>query len=127
MPDGTPFGVTLYAEPGDDVCLLSIAEGNMSVFGRFTGIRGMRNNSATRLAEISASDAAKLKKLSATQLEMIRLLCEGNYNQEVARQMNLSSRTVETYRLRLMHQLGLKSIVGLVKFAIRTRLTTLDD
>jgi DNA-binding CsgD family transcriptional regulator len=40
--------------------------------------------------------------------------------------MGLSPRTVETYRNRMMHKLGLESFAGLVKYAIRHGLATLD-
>jgi len=64
--------------------------------------------------------------LSAREREIVRLVSAGSSNAEVATRINLSPRTVETYRIRIMRKLGCDDLPALVKFAIREGLTTLD-
>jgi DNA-binding NarL/FixJ family response regulator len=49
----------------------------------------------------------------------VRLLAEGCRTKEIAEQLEISSKTVETYRSRLCHKLGIDTLAGLVKYAIR--------
>jgi DNA-binding NarL/FixJ family response regulator len=57
--------------------------------------------------------------LTPRQREVLRLLAEGRRVKEIAAQLGLSVRTVETHKYEVMHQLELDSTVDLVKFAIR--------
>jgi DNA-binding NarL/FixJ family response regulator len=65
--------------------------------------------------------SAQLDKdaLSARELAVLRLLAEGKRTKEVADLLGVSPKTVETYRSRLMHKLGIDNVPGLVRFAIR--------
>jgi DNA-binding CsgD family transcriptional regulator len=58
--------------------------------------------------------------LSVREKDVLRLLSEGCRTKEIAQRLDISPRTVETYRSRLMLKLGIKSLSGLVKFALRT-------
>ena len=49
------------------------------------------------------------KKLSKRELEMLQALKDGKRNKEAAQQMNVSEKTVGTYKLRLITKLGLMS------------------
>jgi DNA-binding CsgD family transcriptional regulator len=59
------------------------------------------------------------KSLSRREREVIVLLAEGNSNKQIAAVLNLSSRTVETYRARAMRRLELRSFPELVRYAVR--------
>jgi DNA-binding NarL/FixJ family response regulator len=61
--------------------------------------------------------------LSPREMEVLQLVVEGKTSPEIAGILSLSSKTVETYRSRLMHKLDIDSIPALVKFAIRHGLT----
>ena len=67
-----------------------------------------------------------LDHLSEREREVLQLTVEGNSSAEIARALVLSPKTVETYRSRLMRKLGIDDLPGLVKFAIRYGLTTLE-
>jgi two-component system response regulator NreC len=60
----------------------------------------------------------QLPELSDREYEVLRLVAEGYTNREVAEQVCLSVKTVETYRARLMDKLGLKSRADLVRLAL---------
>ena len=58
---------------------------------------------------------------------MLQLVVEGRSTVEIAEAANLSPKTVETYRSRMMRKLEIESFPELVKFAIRHGLTSLDE
>tara|TARA_B110000902_G_scaffold47721_1_gene54236 strand:- start:28 stop:696 length:669 start_codon:yes stop_codon:yes gene_type:complete len=58
------------------------------------------------------------KKLSAREIEILKLICLEHTNQEVAEQLFLSIRTVESHRQRILQKVGAKNTVGLVVYAI---------
>jgi DNA-binding NarL/FixJ family response regulator len=72
------------------------------------------------------SDLDAMKALTATERQILRLAADGKSNAEMAGTLNLSTRTVETYRARLMRKLALKDLPSLVKFAIRHGITVLE-
>jgi DNA-binding NarL/FixJ family response regulator len=67
-----------------------------------------------------------LCKLSPREREIFRLLVNGKSNKEIAYQLSISSKTVETYRSRMMEKLGIHDLPALVKLAIESGVTTLD-
>jgi two-component system response regulator NreC len=63
--------------------------------------------------------------LSVREKEVFRLLVRGKTNQQVARELYISVKTVESHREHILKKLGLHSVVELVRFAAREQL--LDD
>jgi DNA-binding NarL/FixJ family response regulator len=53
------------------------------------------------------------------EVEIIRLLAEGKANKEIAAELGITTRTVETHRARIMLKLGLHSLTELIHYAIR--------
>jgi RNA polymerase sigma factor (sigma-70 family) len=72
-----------------------------------------------------AHDISPLNRLSAREREVLQLVAEGKSSVEIAELLQLSPKTVETYRSRLMQKLGVSDIPGLVKFAIKHGITPL--
>lgn len=64
--------------------------------------------------------------LTMSECRVLRLVVEGKSNAEAAQLLDLSPRTVETYRARLMEKLQLENLPSLVKFAIRNGITGID-
>ncbi|NIF58014.1 response regulator [Enterobacter sp. Ap-916] len=71
-------------------------------------------------SDVAAGDAAadkdKLGELSAKELDVLRHLAKGVKVVDIARQMNISDKTVSTYKSRLMAKLGLKTMIELYDF-----------
>ena len=65
-----------------------------------------------------------LERLSAREMEVLKLVVEGNTSSQVALRLGLSPKSIDTYRSRLMTKLGLDHLPALVKFAIRRGLTS---
>jgi len=66
-----------------------------------------------------------LSKLTSRQREVLGLIVGSHSTKEIARSLNISVKTVETYRAQLMERLNIHDVAGLVRFAIRTGL--IDD
>jgi DNA-binding NarL/FixJ family response regulator len=57
--------------------------------------------------------------LTEREREVVRLVVKGLSTKEIATQLDISTRTVETHRANLMRKLNLKSVALLTQFAIR--------
>lgn len=67
----------------------------------------------------TSSLAQALRVLTPREVEVLRLVAEGRTNQEIADQLTLSIKTVQTHRANVMEKLGLRDITHLVRFAVR--------
>jgi DNA-binding NarL/FixJ family response regulator len=56
--------------------------------------------------------------LSERESEVVRLVARGYSNKEIAGKLDVSVKTVETYRYRAVEKLGLRSRADLVRYAI---------
>lgn len=65
-----------------------------------------------------------LDSLSAREYQVFTLLVEGIRAKEIAARLELSPKTVDTYRASLMRKLDIHDVAGLVKFAIQRDLTS---
>ncbi len=57
--------------------------------------------------------------LTHREREVVQLLAEGETNKGVADKLQISVKTVETHRARIMSKLSLKTVADLVRYAIR--------
>jgi DNA-binding NarL/FixJ family response regulator len=73
------------------------------------------------------SNKSPLEKLTPRQRETLKLIAEGRSNKEIASMLDLSIKTVETHRTQLMERLDIHDVAGLVRFAIKSGLTTVSD
>jgi DNA-binding NarL/FixJ family response regulator len=64
--------------------------------------------------------------LSPRQSEVLQLVAQGKSTKEIARLLGLSVKTVETHRSRLMQQLDVHEVTGLVRYAMRMGLVRHD-
>jgi len=80
---------------------------------------------ASRFGEYSSARAGHpLDRLSARERQVLKLVVDGRTSLQIATQLGLSSKSVDTYRSRMMAKLGIDDLPGLVKFAIRHGITT---
>ncbi len=64
--------------------------------------------------------------LTDREREVLQLTAESHSGAEIASQLGISPRTVETHRANLMHKLGLRNHTDLVRFALHRGIITLD-
>jgi DNA-binding NarL/FixJ family response regulator len=62
---------------------------------------------------------APLESLSDRELQVLKFVAEGFTGSEIGKQLNLSVKTVDTYRARLLVKLELQSTADLIRFALR--------
>jgi two-component system invasion response regulator UvrY len=65
--------------------------------------------------------------LSPRERQILLMVAQGATSGAIGEALHLSPKSVDTYRSRLMKKLGLNDIAGLVKWAIRERLISLDE
>jgi two-component system, NarL family, response regulator NreC len=71
-----------------------------------------------RMAATPESPTGTLAELSDRELEVLRLIALGHTNNEIAEQLYLSVRTVETHRAHIQQKLGRSSRAELVRYAL---------
>ncbi|MDO8302096.1 MAG: response regulator transcription factor [Sedimentisphaerales bacterium] len=65
-------------------------------------------------------------ELTPREREVLQLLAEGRTTKRIASQLNVSVKTVETHRLKVMEKLDIHSVAELTKYAVREGLTSLE-
>lgn len=66
--------------------------------------------------------APKSVFLTAVEKNVLRLICDGLTNPEIAKQLRLSTETVNWYRKRLLAKYGVKNVVGLVTLVLNEKI-----
>lgn len=77
------------------------------------------NHDGERLSEL----ANRVARLSDRQRQVMQLAAEGLTNKEIARVMNIGTRTVESYRAWVMERIGANNLADLIKIAMRLGIT----
>jgi DNA-binding NarL/FixJ family response regulator len=60
--------------------------------------------------------------LTPRQRDVLKRIAEGRSTKEIAFDLNLSVKTVETHRAQIMDRLGIRDVAGLVRYAMRAGL-----
>lgn len=64
---------------------------------------------------------------SAKELQLIRLMSREMSAREMAREMFLSERTIEQYKFRIARKMGVKNMIGIIRYAIKHGLLKADE
>ena len=83
------------------------------VIGEYIDLAGERSTSA-------------FSTLSPRERQVLQLLAEGTSTKEMAAQLRVSVKTVETHRKQIMDKLDIHSVAELTKYAIREGITPLE-
>jgi len=73
---------------------------------------------AKQLTGLPTTNETPVGELSAREQEVLKLLAWGYSNKEIAAQISLSVKTVETYKARIGDKLGLRSRTEMVRYAL---------
>jgi DNA-binding NarL/FixJ family response regulator len=72
----------------------------------------------------SGSEQDKPKsELTIRQREILKLICDGLTEKEIASLLGISTHTVHVHKNNIMSKLGIHTKAGLIKFALRTGIT----
>lgn len=66
------------------------------------------------------------EQLSDREREVLQLFAEGRTTRQIAAELFVSAKTVETHRSHIMSKLGLKTIAELTRYAIREGITSVE-
>jgi DNA-binding NarL/FixJ family response regulator len=85
---------------------------------------------STHLANSYVQQPSALAKpeelLTPRQLQILCAISRGLSTKEIAFELHLSAKTVESHRMQMMNRLRLRDVASLVRYAIRTGLAPLD-
>jgi DNA-binding NarL/FixJ family response regulator len=72
------------------------------------------------------SQSGSLESLSVRENEILCMVVEGKTSAEIGHSLHLSPKTIESYRSRMMHKLGISDLPQLIRFAIKHGLISVD-
>jgi DNA-binding NarL/FixJ family response regulator len=78
-----------------------------------------------RVARPAALKGERTHGLTARELEVLQLICDGHSNREIAKALDLSANTIAVHRANIMNALGIHKTAELVVYAIQHGLVTL--
>jgi DNA-binding NarL/FixJ family response regulator len=90
-----------------------------------SAIRRLVSGETVLDGQLSLQDNLKGERnsgLTAREVEILQLICDGKSNKEIAAQLNLSANTVAVHRANIMDALGIHKTAELVVYAIRNGL-----
>jgi two-component system response regulator NreC len=105
------------------VAIRAVQRGEVYLYSSFTKVLLGDLGADDQEIDIEARDS--YERLSQREQEVLRQVALGYTNQQIADQLYLSVKTVETYRARVMTKLNLESRAALVRYALRHGL--MDD
>ncbi len=76
--------------------------------------------------KLAGSDSPAYLQLTQRERQILQLMAEGRNTKEISEAVNISPKTVETHRNSIKEKLGIETLAGLTKFAIREGITTLE-
>lgn len=68
-----------------------------------------------------------LDSLSPRQRDVLTAMARGLSVKEIAAELGLSTKTIETHRAALLARTGLRNVVGLILFAVHHRMVDIQD
>jgi len=80
---------------------------------------------AQNFVSLQSPEGQAEQALTPREIEVVRLLAEGKANKQVAAELKVSTRTIESHRHHIMKKMNFTSFSELVKFAVRNNLVDL--
>ncbi|MFA7379422.1 MAG: response regulator transcription factor [Bacteroidia bacterium] len=106
------------AEPEEIVYAINkVHEGDYHFKGRLSNI--LYEKLFHQLNKTDEQVTTPLAALAPAEVDILKLICAEQTNKEISDKLNMSVKTVENYRNKLLSKTGSKNVVGLVTFAIK--------
>lgn len=112
-------GAAGYISKGDD--LNELIKAIRAIMSGYTFFPNLAANSVRR-SDVEATERELIKRLSDREMIILQQLAHGMSNKEIAEHMQLSNKTISTYKVRLIEKLKVRSLVYLADFAKRNNL-----
>lgn len=85
-------------------------------------VSSVRSRSPAPVAPTESNHTAKAQSLSKRELQVLVLVTSGKTSREIAENLGISVRTVEAHRARISDKIGIRTVAGLTRFALKTGL-----
>jgi FixJ family two-component response regulator len=79
------------------------------------------DRTAARLLESASEAATRFDALSPRELEVVRLLAQGNSSKAIGRALQVSPRTIDAHRANILRKVGARSVAALVRLWLAAR------
>jgi PAS domain S-box-containing protein len=116
----------VFTSPKNQSCeLLLLREGGGTFWASFRASSAISLNGARKWCRSAFGDITTRKQasqLTLRELEVLRLIAEGNANKQTAAELGISRRTVDKHRTHLMEKLDIHETAGLTRCAINSGL-----
>ena len=120
------------------ICLLLITAAHAQEFGEVAeefrrnidALRGFAWNSKVEIrvgGEVTRTETYRIRVDADGKVNRELISAEGKTTKQVALELHVSVKTVETHRQHLMEKIGANSVAELTKFAVREGFTSLDS
>jgi DNA-binding NarL/FixJ family response regulator len=113
-------GYVLKESAGTEIvqAVVAVCKGDRYLSPRLTGllIDGLLSDQST---------ASPIESLSPREREVLHLTVTGASSADIGIRLSLSSKTIDTYRSRVMGKLGVADLAGLIRFAVAHELAPL--
>lgn len=103
-----------------ELALTAVSRGETYLSTRVSGVV------IERFLQSTEKSASPLQHLTERQREILQLIAEGYSTKQIAGQLGVSIKTVETHRSLLMDRLDIHDVAGLVRFALRNGIVQED-
>jgi DNA-binding NarL/FixJ family response regulator len=95
-----------------------VAEIREEVSGSCDGVSESRSQ--------ASPESELIDRLTPRQVEVLKLIAGGRTTKQIALELGISVKTVETHRSHLMERIGVHDVAGLVRVAIKAGVSKLD-
>lgn len=95
------------------VCVETVAKGQN--YYSQEALTALSQNSTS----LSKTSFSKISSLTPREIEVLKLVADGLSNKEIAEELHIAVRTVETHRKTIMEKLEVNKVAGLVKIAVQ--------
>ena len=93
-----------------------------AIYTLYGGHDYFKNAVLSDIKSDNTGEESEINRLSARQIEILKLMGESLSNKEIAERLFISVRTVETHKTHIMQKLNLRHIVDMVKFGIKNNI-----
>jgi DNA-binding NarL/FixJ family response regulator len=111
--------VTQAMQAGARGYVLKDAPGKDIVLAIETVMAGGIYYSAALARQLARAPAQQDEQLTAREQQVLRHIAQGASNKQIARELDLSVRTVETHRLNIKRKLGIEGQAELIRYAVQ--------
>lgn len=105
--------------------ILSEFSGAINIYDSGKTIEDLIHNTINE--DSSSEPGPSAVNLSEREIDVLKLLVQGDSNKVIAEKLFLSIHTVNTHRKNIIHKTGIKSVAGLTIYAVLQNIITLEN